>query len=244
VRKSALNRWTVKPALAQVFPNLEAVFALTGEPISKDAQAEVLRINHQGTGFYLKRYWCSGPRRWLSKPKAQSEWENLQHFSRWGIACAPMVAFGLERRLGGFVRGALITQELVGCEDLAKLARNQDKRLKNRAFVACVSEQLAAATRTLHAQRFAHNDLKWRNLLVDNDANLFFIDCPSGSFWHWPLLNYRIIKDLACLDKLGKYHLTQSQRLRFYLQYVQRTRLNAQDKQRIRRICRFFQGRE
>jgi len=239
-----VNRWTVEPTLAEVFPDLDAVFALCGEWVSGDPQSEVLFVRHQGAGFYVKRYWCHGPRRWLSTPKVQSEWQNFQHFARWGIACAPLVAFGLQRRCGGFVRGALITAELKGCEDLAKLARNHDPRLKSSAFVERISEQLAAATRRMHAQRFAHNDLKWRNLLVDNVGNLFFIDCPSGSFWRWPLLEYRIIKDLACLDKLGKYHLRQSQRLRFYLHYSGRTRLNAQDKQRIRRICKFFQGRE
>jgi len=239
-----VRQWTVEPALAQAFPDLDAVFALTGEQVSGDSQSEVLRISHQGQVFYLKRYWCSGPRRWLSKPKVQSEWQNLQHFARWGIACAPLVAFGLSRRGGGFVHGALITRELEGCQDLAKLAKNHDPRLKDRAFIERISEQLAAATRTLHAHRFAHNDLKWRNLLVDSAGTLFFIDCPSGGFWCWPLLEYRIIKDLACLDKLGKYHLRQSQRLRFYLQYTGRKRLNQQDKKRIRRIGRFFQGRE
>jgi len=239
-----VKRWTVEPALAEAFKNLDAVFALSGERVSADSQSEVLRIHSQGRIFYLKRYWCSGLRRWLSKPKVQSEWENLQHFTRWGIPVAPLLAFGLERRCGGFVRGALMTGELKGCEDLAKLAKNHDPRLKNPEFVKRISEQLALATRTLHAHRFAHNDLKWRNVLVDSEGHLFFIDCPSGRFWRWPLLNYRIIKDLACLDKVAKYHLTQSQRLRFYLQYSGRTRLNAKDKKRIRRICRFFQGRE
>jgi len=239
-----VNGWTTLPALADAFPNLDAVFALRGERVSGDSQSEVLRIHSQGHIFYLKRYWCSGLRRWLSKPKVQSEWENLQHFAHWGIATAPLVAFGLQRRLAGFARGALITQELADCEDLAKLAKNHDPRLKNRAFVQRISEQLALATRTMHANRFAHNDLKWRNLLVDSEGHLFFIDCPSGSFWRWPLLDYRIIKDLACLDKVAKYHLTQGQRLRFYLQYTGRTRLNPKDKKRIRRIGRFFQGRE
>ncbi len=44
------------------------------------------------------------------------------------------------------------------------------------------------------------------------------------------MLRYRITKDLACLDKVAKYHLSATQRLRFYLQYRQRTRLNASDK--------------
>ncbi|NLJ12975.1 MAG: heptose kinase, partial [Gammaproteobacteria bacterium] len=59
-----------------------------------------------------------------------------------------------------------------------------------------------------------------------------------------PMLRYRIIKDLACLDKVAKYHLSNTQRLRFYLQYKQKTRLSAQDKQQIGKIVRFFEGRE
>ena len=44
--------------------------------------------------------------------------------------------------------------------------------------------------------------------------------------------------------KVGKYHLTRGQRLRFYLDYAGRDRLNAGDKRRVRRIVRFFEGRE
>ncbi|MET0610532.1 MAG: heptose kinase, partial [Pseudomonas caspiana] len=42
----------------------------------------------------------------------------------------------------------------------------------------------------------------------------------------------------------GKYHLSNTQRLRFYLQYRQRARLNASDKKRIRHVVSFFEGRE
>ncbi len=58
------------------------------------------------------------------------------------------------------------------------------------------------------------------------------------------MLRYRIIKDLACLDKVAKYHLSNTQRLRFYLQYCQRAQLNTQDKKQIGKIVRFFEGRE
>jgi hypothetical protein len=57
-------------------------------------------------------------------------------------------------------------------------------------------------------------------------------------------LRYRIVKDLACLDKLAKYHLSRTQRLRFYLDYAQKKRLDDADKRRIRKVLRFFEGRE
>ncbi|MNP01249.1 3-deoxy-D-manno-octulosonic-acid kinase [compost metagenome] len=155
-----------------------------------------------------------------------------------------MVAWGLERKNGAFVRGAMITRELPGTQDLALLARDNDPRLRDRAWVDHVSRQVAAHTRTLHDHHFTHNDLKWRNLLVDPQGTVYFIDCPSGNYWVGFMLHYRITKDLACLDKVAKYHLSNTQRLRFYLQYRRRERLNASDKKRVRHIARFFEGRE
>ena len=81
-------------------------------------------------------------------------------------------------------------------------------------------------------------------LLVNDEGELFLIDCPTGAFWFGPFLRRRITKDLACLDKVAKYQLSRTQRLRFYLQYRGRQRLNVADKRRIRQIIGFFEGRE
>lgn len=234
------------PALRVAFADLDAVFALQGERITQDPLSEVVRIELDGVRYYVKRYHGAGKglRRFIGRPRVKAEWQNLKYFAKWGVATAPIVAYGLERKIGAFVRGALITRELLGTEDLAQLAQRSDPRLLDRHWVERVSQQLALATRTLHERHFTHNDLKWRNLLVDACGELFLIDCPTGSFWWGPLLRYRIIKDLACLDKVAKYKLTRSQRLRFYLQYRGYQRLNASDKRRIRQVVGFFEGRE
>ncbi|CAH0193411.1 3-deoxy-D-manno-octulosonic acid kinase [Pseudomonas sp. Bi70] len=233
-------------ALAVYFSSLEAVFQLEGERLTSDTLSDVIRVDIEGVRYYVKRYWGAGKgvRRFLGRPRVKAEWQNLKLFAKWGIPTAPIVAHGLERRHGTFVRGALITRELEGTLDMAALANSQDARLHDAAWVDCVSRQLAGATRLMHDHRFTHNDLKWRNLLVNDKAELFFIDCPTGSFWRGYLLHYRIVKDLACLDKVAKYHLSQTQRLRFYLQYCQRSRLSKTDKQRVRKILKFFEGRE
>ena len=82
------------------------------------------------------------------------------------------------------------------------------------------------------------------DLLVDDQRTLYLIDCPIGDFWRGFWLKYRITKDLACLDKVAKYHLSATQRLRFYFQYTGRTTLTGADKERVRHIVRFFEGRE
>lgn len=234
------------PEAAERFASLDAVFRLEGERIASDPLSEVIRVTCGGQRFYVKRYWAAGKglRRYLGRPRVKAEWQNLRQFQRWGIAVAPLVAWGLERQGGAFRRGALITLEVANTTDMASMAKSGDPRLADPAWVRQVSEQLARATRTLHDHRFAHNDLKWRNLLVDDQARLFLIDCPSGDFWWGPFLKRRIVKDLACLDKVAKYQLSRTQRLRFLLRYLRHPRLLPADKALIRQVLSYFEGRE
>jgi hypothetical protein len=241
--------WTLDPEyqnLATVFGSLDAVFALKGEQLTRDPMSELVRVMHEGVAYYVKRYTSAGKglRRYLGKPRVKAEWQNLKRFAKWGIPTAQVVGFGLERDNGSFERGAMITRELPATEDLWVLTRRDDPRLRDRQWVNQVSQQLARHTRNLHDHHFTHNDLKWRNLLVDASAKVYLIDCPNGAFWWGFMLRYRITKDLACLDKVAKYQLSATQRLRFYLQYRGRQRLNASDKKRIRHIVGFFEGRE
>lgn len=244
-----MYKWQLHPDyqhLQQDFGSLEQVFALVGERITYDPISELIRIQREGVAYYVKRYRSNGKawRAWAPQPRVAAEWQNLQRFSDWGIPTAQVVARGMERRAGAFQRGAMITREIPGTRDLAGLADTQDECLQDARWVQQVSQQVAAYTRILHERRFAHNDLKWRNILVDQQARAFLIDCPAGAFWRGPLLQYRIIKDLACLDKVAKYQLSRTQRLRFYLQYVERNRLTAVDKKRLGKIVHYFDGRE
>lgn len=228
------------------FGSLDLVFALEGERITHDPLSELIRVNRQGVDYYVKRYRNAGKglRRYAARPRIKAEWQNLKRFAKWGIPTAEVIAQGLERKAGAFVRGAMITREILNSRDLADLAHHKSPLLSNPVWVKQVSAQVAHAARVMHTHHFTHNDLKWRNLLVDAQAKVYLIDCPAGTFWWGPMLRYRIIKDLACLDKVAKYHLSNTQRLRFYLQYSQRARLNAQDKKQIGKIVRFFEGRE
>jgi hypothetical protein len=194
----------------------------------------------------VKRYSGAGKglRRYMGRPRVKSEWQNLKRFAKWGIPTAPVVAWGLERMGGQFARGAMITREIPHTDDLAVMAQHDDPRLRDPAWVDQLSLQLARATRAMHDHHFAHNDLKWRNLLVDQAGTLYFIDCPAGAFWFGSWLRRRIIKDLACLDKVAKYKLSRTQRLRFYLRYKGRQRLKDSDKERIVHVLNYFKGRE
>ncbi len=250
--------WTLNPDYATgetvcPFSDIDRVFALDGELITHDSLSRVLRVSIDGKRYYVKRYTGSGKnrtrrwfglRRWLGPPRVRAEWQNLLTFRAWGIPTATVVAYGLERRCGAFTRGAVVTEEIPDTMDLAQMNYRNDPRLSDRRWVAEVSRQVADIARTLHAARFAHNDLKWRNLLVDGRSTVYLIDCPSGGYYRGVVLDYRIIKDLACLDKPARQRLSRTQRLRFYLAYTQKPRLTDQDRKRIQRIVRFFDGRE
>jgi tRNA A-37 threonylcarbamoyl transferase component Bud32 len=248
-----MKRWTLNPEYAtgesgRLFADLDTVFALEGEKITQDPLSTVHRVWVADRYYYVKRYTGAGKnlRRYVGRPRIRAEWENLLNFHAWGIPSATVVGFGQERRRGAFVRGALITEELPDTSDLARIASQRDARMRDGAWVAHVSRQIAWATRMMHDQGFTHNDLKWRNLLVDNRAlgNVYFIDCPGGSFWWGPMLRYRIIKDLACLDKVARHHLSRSQRLAFYKLYLGKQRLDGADRKQLRAILNFFKGRE
>jgi tRNA A-37 threonylcarbamoyl transferase component Bud32 len=245
------NRWRVlpgtDPAAAERFADLDCIFALEGEVVAKDSMTRTQRVEINGRNYYVKRYAGLGKkplRRWFAKPRVQSEWENLGHFAGWGIPTARLVAFGLEQRGSRFRRGALITEEIPGTTDLRRIVRNQDPRLKSRRWRDGVMRQLAAIVRCLHDHRFAHGDLKWRNILIDRVDRVFLIDSPSGDFWHPPFLEYRIIKDLACLDKFARRSLSRTDRLRFYLHYAGKPKLDGIDRKRLRKILAFFAGRD
>ncbi len=243
--------WTLEAPFADLtedFGSLDAVFALQGERITKDAISEVIRVERAGVRYYVKRYRSAGKglRRFLARTRVKTECRNLKRFAKWGIPTPQVVAAGLQRSGGAFLRGALITKELPDTCDLARLALGDERvgRMDNPQWVRAISQQVADITRQMHDHHFTHNDLKWRNLLVDQADKVFLIDCPTGAFWWGPMLRYRIIKDLACLDKVAKRELSRTQRLRFYLQYRGRQRLNASDKVRVGKITEFFQGRE
>ena len=252
--------WWLDPKLndgvaTRHFASLDEVFALSGELMASAPMSHVIRVECEGKRYYVKRYEGNGRRlvrrwfglrQWLVPPRVRAEWRNLERFAAWGIPTARLAAYGLERRWGGFRRGALITEEVCDSDDLATLAANADPRLRDGVWVRMVLAQVAAATRRMHAEGFVHNDLKWRNLLVTRGRTpqVHFIDCPNGGFWWGPFLRYRIIKDLACLDKVAKYELSRTQRLRFFLAYLGVARLPAGEKARVRRIVAFFEGRE
>lgn len=245
-----MEKWNLSdnlpPEVSSYFGSVDKVFSIRGLPVSCDWMSVVLRIEIAGKEYYVKRYYHAGNllRKYLGFPRVVREWKNLQFFHQQHIPTANLVAHGAQYQYRFFHRGALVTSAIPDTKDLASLAKEKPELFRDRQWLGSVIQQLATITCRLHQKRFAHNDLKWRNILVDTSGKVFLIDCPNGLFWIPPFLEYRIIKDLACIDKAAKHHVSRTQRMRFYLQYAGKSALELRDKKRIRQILGFFAGRE
>ncbi|MGY0218444.1 lipopolysaccharide kinase InaA family protein [Endozoicomonadaceae bacterium StTr2] len=240
------DEWKNTPE-AEIFSSLKKVFELEGRIVAADSESCVFPFKVGDRRYYVKRYHATkGLRSYLGWSRIKVEWENQLYFLKLGLPAAKVVAYGQERILSKTQRGVLITEALEGTIDLAELARNGSPLFRDRKWVEKISCKVAHIARTLHRNSFVHNDFKWRNILITptSEPEAFLIDCPAGQKWHPPFLEYRIVKDLACLDKVAKYQLTRTQRLRFLLEYHQSNRLTPKIKQQARKVVRFFEGRE
>ena len=228
--------------------SIDRVFSLKATLITQGPISRVMRMDAGDSRYYVKCYTRSGKylRRFIGRSRLRAEYENLQFFAACGIPTAPIVAFAEERKFGLFKRGYLITDEIQHTRDLAEMAAANDPRLHNRHWVRCVSKQIACHMATLHRHGFIHNDLKWRNILIQEttEPRVYFIDCPVGRRRFGILRKRGIMKDIACLDKLACKHLSRTDRLCFYKEYTGRQRLDRQDKALIKRVVHFFDDRD
>jgi tRNA A-37 threonylcarbamoyl transferase component Bud32 len=246
------SKWTLVEAykntpIGDSVSTLDKTFSLTGTEITRDIISSMARTRIDGKNYYLKRYTGGGKnlRRYIGRSRIRGEWESMLFFHEHGIPAAKVIAYGQEIRWGVMARGALVTEEAPDTLDLLQMVRNSSPLLKDHQWMNQVIEQLAEAVRVMHSQSFIHTDLKWRNILVSQNQSpeICFIDCPAGDKVSPLSLERGKIKDLACLDKLGKYHLSRTQRMKFYRLYCG-GHLNAKDKKRIGKILKFFEGRE
>ncbi len=239
--------WFVKEDVRALFPDHTSALDAVGEEVNSNRMSRLVRYQSGGDSYYIKSYSSRGRglRRFIGRSRTRAEWENLQAFSTMGLPTADLVAYG-EFFANGSYQGTLITREVGGTLDLATLVDNRHWGLRDRQWRSRVSGRLSETVRKMHENGFVHNDLKWRNILVEvtDDPEVYLIDCPLGRKMPEPFLARGRIKDLACLDKIAKKQISKMERLRFYLAYKGKSRLEERDKKEIYRVLRFFEGRE
>lgn len=243
--------WTTcdaSTAEARAFGSPESALAVEGDLINCNPMSSLRRVCVEGRGYYVKAYKQAGRRlrKHLGRSRVRAEWQNLLYFREIGIPTARVVAYGEQSGWAGAREGALITEEIPRTTDLASLVESGDSRLAEGQWLDTVARRLAGYVRNMHEHNFIHNDLKFRNILVEfsPDPQVYIIDCPLGRRLYGPFFQRGVIKDLACLDKVAKYRFSKSFRLRFYRHYRYGEHLDSQDKVRLRRVSGFFEGRE
>ena len=239
--------WFVKEEVRNLFPDHAAAAGAPGEEINGNWMSRLVRYRDGDDYYYIKTYTSRGRglRKFLGRSRIRAEWENLHAFVAMGIPTADLVAYG-ESVTGGSYCGTLITREVRGTSDLAALVDDRHPVLGSRQWRSQVIGRLSEAVHKMHGSGFVHSDLKWRNILVEvtDDPGVYLIDCPLGRKMSGPFLARGRIKDLACLDKVARKQLSKMERLRFYLAYKGKSRLDVKDKKEIHRVLRFFEGRE
>ena len=230
--------WNKKP-VTDCFSSMNAVFKLEGKIISRSTQSEIFAHKIEGKTYFVKRYFrLKGVGNWFGFSRLQIEARNQNWFNEMDIPAARVVAYGEERFFLKTRRGILITEGIENVTELAAIAEQNPDKFQNNNWCDSVISQLANVVAKLHQNRFCHNDLHWRNILiqeseVNGEPKVYLIDCPSGKHLFWPFLSYRKLKDLASLDKLAPNYLTRTQRLRFFLEYRQIAKLSDKDKKMI-----------
>lgn len=235
------NKWTVFPpwnntSVSTHFSSMDEIFKLESTIISKSPQSEIFSHTIEGKTYFVKRYFRSkGLASWFGFSRLRVEARNQHRFKEMQIPAASVVAYGERSLLSKTLKGVLITEGIENVTELVKIAKGNPEKFQEIRWRNTIISQLAHIVATLHQNRFCHNDLHWRNILIQQkeqnaEPKIYLIDCPSGKRLWWPFLYYRKLKDLASLDKLAPIYLTRTQRLKFYLEYRQITKLSNDDK--------------
>lgn len=195
-----------------------------GYPLGKDQRRrskvtckELTSTDGEKVVVYFKLYGYRRLKRALSrvfKPtRSQSEIANLKFFHQLGIpACEPILQ-GVYRNIFGIARNCmLITREVSGSQQLDDfidtLEAGEDIADLKQDIRRQILESVALNLRKIHQNKFYHDDMKWRNVLVrrvglhGEKVEVFWIDCPNGYFDRTGGLRAKhgMIKDLATWD--------------------------------------------
>lgn len=243
--------------------DLEAVYRCAAGDVYVESRSVEVRAVPIGAGLpigtgpasrqvFIKKYWVhraaqlwSGMFRgtFFGVSKARQEFENLRRLREWQLDAPQPVAFGEERWAGWLLRSFLISEAVPSALPLHLYIRDHLPRLKpeeaHRQRAELITN-LAAATRRMHAQRFVHHDYFWRNiLLAGTDIRHFFvIDAHKGRRWYPGEAASACARDLAALDAPAPRYFRRSERLRFFLLYCGRRRLDCATKRLLRRALR------
>jgi len=216
----------------------ESISEFFGFPLGRDqrrrskvARKELLDKKGHPVGVYFKLYGYRRLKRALSrifKPtRSKSEITNLKLFHELGIpACTPILQGEYKNVLGIARNCMIITLEIPQAIQLNNFLDNlnssNESETTRTSIKRQIMESLATNIRKIHDYQFYHDDLKWRNVLIQRldptseKVHLFWIDCPNGYRDRTGVRSkHGEIKDLATMDYDAKSRVSKRERLQF-----------------------------
>ncbi len=227
-----------------------------GSTVTRSGSTEVRRVVLGGDAggpesvVYIKRYWVnrlgqlwSGLFRgaFFGCGKARREFENLARLRVWGLDAPEPIAYGEERRARFLVRSFLISAGIpepmpldLYIRDRLTLETGPSGSKRRRELI----DALADATKRLHEHRFVHYDYFWRNIILSAASldRFFLIDAHKGRIWQSFHEQQARATDLAALDAPAAAYFRRAERLRFFLRYCGRSRLDEASRKLLRMI--------
>lgn len=205
-------------------------------------------------GFYVKRYyyptWHKRLRgmfrgTFFGTHRGRAEYHLLLEMRGLGLPTVRPVAYGA-RRIGHFVAACfLITEEVPAARNLTSFAGDvrEGRIALDYAQRDRLLKRLAHQVAELHAARFAHGQLFWRNILVRFDPigqpEFFFLDVRprhggrqigrKGRWW---------IYDLCHLAVSAEPFTTRTEQMRFLAEYFEARHVSPEFKRRMPEIAR------
>ena len=246
------THWRTYPELIpsqdrQYFADIDTLLACPSEQVTRDSISGVSRLG-LGATYYIKVFAGrkSRLRHLLGVSRYQRELGNLAYFRSLGLHTPDLVAAGYRTRAGLLQDAVLVTREVGAATDLLDLVRSDRFYARGRQGARRLLAQLAAATRTLHADGFYHQDLKPRNVLVSaegDEPRLYFFDCPRG---HRPYrFRFRrcMAKELAHIERDLRGRVQRADLMYAYRLYRGSERLSSADKQLAREALSYYAER-
>lgn len=210
-------------------------------------------VHSPESGFYLKKHCVpSGLTGLLKKlglgsgrSAARIEAQNMQLLAVLGIDAARLVAYGERVRDDGLWESFLVTEELVGYQELQTFLRQRFARPASRrrgGDLERLLRQVATLARRLHASGYTHRDLYCCHFLVKEQSPGVFdvrmIDLHRLARRRWFRRRW-IVKDLAQLSySAPRDRIGCREKVLFLRHYLGVRKLGRADKRLIRAIAR------
>ncbi|MEL0082225.1 MAG: lipopolysaccharide kinase InaA family protein [Gammaproteobacteria bacterium] len=182
-----------------------------------------------GEQVFFKRYVYTNHRlRSLFMPsKSVVEGWGLTQMAAVGCRTPELLALGETRLLGNVRAAYLVTRAIANTTSLDQLTEkigdlpDQQPQEWNR-LVNAIAADLIPQLQAMHRVGLFHYDLKWRNLLIEQQGpvcRVHLIDCPRARRRRWRPFRGQVV-ELSALSRLAIVHLTRYQRIKFLLRYL------------------------